>query len=120
MFCFRGRGTAVSLAYNPIENAAIVLSRPRDADSASVTSSTLSTPVNLVYDLYMLPRDTSSSGSEPLQHTDSRSGTGCAVAWVGRNRFAVLESAGTVSYSVVHILSQAVCHKMIFHATCHM
>ncbi|KAF8567633.1 hypothetical protein P879_06803 [Paragonimus westermani] len=91
-----GRGSAATLAYNPIENAAIVLSRPRDGDSSSATSSALSAPTNMVYDLYMLPRDTGGSGSELLQHTDSRSGTGCAVAWVGRNRFAVLESTGTI------------------------
>ncbi|KAF5397765.1 Coatomer subunit alpha [Paragonimus heterotremus] len=91
-----GRGSAATLAYNPIENAAIVLSRPRDGDSNSATSSALSAPTNMVYDLYMLPRDTGGSTNEPLQHTDSRSGTGCAVAWVGRNRFAVLESIGTI------------------------
>ncbi|GAA49855.1 coatomer protein complex subunit alpha [Clonorchis sinensis] len=89
-----GRGLAVSLAYNPIENAVLVLSRNRETDSGNVNTSSLTTTNNMVYDLYMLPKD-ATTGGEP-QHAESRSGTGCAVAWVGRNRFAVLESTGTV------------------------
>ncbi|OON13359.1 WD domain, G-beta repeat protein, partial [Opisthorchis viverrini] len=88
-----GRGLAVSLAYNPIENAVLVLSRNRETDSGNVNASSLTTTNNMVYDLYMLPKDVT-TGGEP-QHAESRSGTGCAVAWVGRNRFAVLESTGT-------------------------
>ncbi|CAL8073183.1 unnamed protein product [Calicophoron daubneyi] len=89
-----GRGTAASLAYNPIENAALVLSRTRDTEAAnSNASATLPATNNMVYDLYMLPKDT--VGAE-AGHVDSRSGTGCAVAWVGRNRFGVLESTGTI------------------------
>ncbi|CAH8603745.1 unnamed protein product [Dicrocoelium dendriticum] len=89
-----GRGTAVSLAFNPIENAAIVLSRGRDPDSGTSGSSTLSSPPSIVYDLYMLPREATSTSE--VQNTDARSGTGCAIAWVGRNKFAVLESTGTI------------------------
>lgn len=91
-----GRGGAISLAYNPFENAAIVLSRSSDAELVSSNASSLlaaSSNNNTVYDLYALPKD--ASGGE-AQHAESRSGTGCAIAWVGRNRFAVLESAGTV------------------------
>ncbi|TPP57565.1 Coatomer subunit alpha [Fasciola gigantica] len=89
-----GRGTAASLAYNPIENAALILSRSREADVGASNTSTVSSATKMVYDLYMIPRE-AGSGAEP-QHVESRSGAGCAVAWVGRNRFAVLESTGTI------------------------
>lgn len=83
------------MAYNPIENAALVLSRSREAEVGASGTSSVNSATKMVYDLYMIPRE-AGSGTEP-QHVESRSGSGCAVAWVGRNRFAVLESTGTVS-----------------------
>ncbi|KAH8862847.1 Coatomer subunit alpha [Schistosoma japonicum] len=89
-----GRGQAVSVGYNPIENAMLVLSRPRQNELSSSASVSI-TGTSMIYDLYMLPKTIESSSMQP-EHVESRSGSGMAVAWIGRNRFAVLESSGSI------------------------
>ncbi|CAH8625441.1 unnamed protein product [Schistosoma guineensis] len=90
-----GRGQAVSVGYNPIENAMLVLSRPRQSELNSSANISITSGTSMVYDLYMLPKTMGSSNIQP-EHVESRSGSGIAVAWIGRNRFAVLESSGSI------------------------
>ncbi|CAH8871017.1 unnamed protein product [Trichobilharzia szidati] len=90
-----GRGLAVSAGYNPIENAMLILSRPRQSEMGPSSNLSITSGTNMVYDLYMLPRTIDNTSTQP-EHVESRSGTAIAVAWIGRNRFAVLESSGSI------------------------
>lgn len=74
----------------------LVLSRPRQSELNSSANISITSGTSMVYDLYMLPKTMGSSNIQP-EHVESRSGSGIAVAWIGRNRFAVLESSGSVS-----------------------
>ena len=74
----RGTGAVTqprSITYNPAEHS-ILLTKKTDGGS---------------YELYALPRETSSSGGEPRESSDPKRGVGSSVAFVARNRFAVLE-----------------------------
>ncbi|CAH8615481.1 unnamed protein product [Heterobilharzia americana] len=90
-----GRGLAVSAGYNSIENAILILSRPRQSEIGPSSNMSIASGTNMVYDLYMLPKTVDSASTQP-EHIESRSGTGISVAWIGRNRFAVLESSGSI------------------------
>nr|CAH8870640.1 unnamed protein product [Trichobilharzia regenti] len=90
-----GRGLAVSAGYNPIENAILILSRPRQSEMGPSSNLSITSGTSMVYDLYILPKTIDNTSTQP-EHVESRSGTAIAVAWIGRNRFAVLESSGSI------------------------
>lgn len=86
-----GRGIPFAVAFNHIENAVVISSRPQFSDAKSSSNGTTA---NVVYDLYILPKV--EEGSTPGQ-VDSRGGPGSCAVWVGRNKFAVLESPGVIA-----------------------
>ncbi|KAL3318080.1 hypothetical protein Ciccas_003252 [Cichlidogyrus casuarinus] len=78
-----GRFSAGYLAYNAIENAVLILTRAAAVGSHSFN-----------YDLYALPEADPTGKNVPT--AESRSGQCLGAAWVGRNKFVVLESVGNL------------------------
>ncbi|RWS28728.1 coatomer subunit alpha-like protein [Leptotrombidium deliense] len=76
----RGRFPPFSMAYNPAENALLLVTRTHHSD-------------NCIYDLYTIP---SSSDSSNPEAPESKRASGLNAVWVARNRFAVLDRTHNV------------------------
>lgn len=89
-----GRTPVFSAAYNPAENAVLLVTRNSSGE-------------NSVYEIFTLPKD---AGQRDPDMSDGKRAPGLAAVWVARNRFAVLDR------------SKQVCersHTFLFHLTSH-
>ena len=77
------RSPYYNMSYNPAENAVLLTTRvPGNPDNCS-------------YDLYFVPKDTTSDSANP-DAPEGRRSAGLSAIWVARNRFAVLDKNHTI------------------------